>query len=157
MNVLDAAYNTVHDYDGGAAALAPRMGMTQAILNSKVNLNTSTHHLRLDEANKLMAFTGNYSILHALAFQHGFVCVRTPEAMPTESAQIDLMDHYLELSKSKGAISIEIINAKADGRICEKDVQAIDLALYEMECDIAEIRAALKAGLNQNEKQGSRK
>ena len=152
MNALDAAYNTVHDHDGGAAALAPRMGMAQAILNSKVNPNTSTHHLRLDEANKLMAFTGNYSILHSLAFQHGFVCVRTPEAMPTDSNQIDLMDHYLELSKSKGLISVEIIKAKADGRICEKDVLAIDKALYEMECDIAEIRQALKDGLNQNQK-----
>ena len=45
MNILDAAYHTVHDYKGGANALAPRMGMkSPAVLNSKVNPITDTHH-----------------------------------------------------------------------------------------------------------------
>ncbi|MBP2603670.1 hypothetical protein J2770_001045 [Acinetobacter calcoaceticus] len=43
MNILDAAYNTVHDFKGGANALASRMGMkSPAVLNSKVNPNTET-------------------------------------------------------------------------------------------------------------------
>ena len=61
MNILDAAYNTVHDYKGGASALAPRMGIkSPAVLNSKVNPNTDTHHLTLLEASKLMALTTEY-------------------------------------------------------------------------------------------------
>ncbi len=37
MNIVDAAYHTVHDYPGGANALAPRMGIkSPAVLNSKV-------------------------------------------------------------------------------------------------------------------------
>lgn len=55
MNVHDAAHATVHDYPGGAASLAPRLGMQQAVLNSKVNPNTDTHHLSLTDAMRVMA------------------------------------------------------------------------------------------------------
>ncbi|WP_368566189.1 phage regulatory CII family protein [Pseudoxanthomonas sp. UTMC 1351] len=37
MNVEDTAYETVRSYPGGSASLAPRMGMSQALLNSNVN------------------------------------------------------------------------------------------------------------------------
>lgn len=68
MNILDAAYNTVHDYKGGASALAPRMGIkSPAVLNSKVNPNTHTHHITLLEAVKLMEITGDYRILQEYA------------------------------------------------------------------------------------------
>ena len=50
MNILDAAYHTVHDYKGGANALAPRMGIkSPAVLNSKAarlrHIQTFTGHL----------------------------------------------------------------------------------------------------------------
>ena len=71
MNILDAAYNTVHDYRGGANSLASRMGIkSPAVLNSKVNPNTDTHHLSLLEASKLMALTGDYRILQSLSLIH---------------------------------------------------------------------------------------
>lgn len=64
MNILDAAYHTVHDFLGGASALASRMGIkSPAVLNSKVNPNTHTHHITLLEAVKLMEITGDYRIL----------------------------------------------------------------------------------------------
>ena len=56
MNIIDAAYHTVHDYPGGATALALRLGIkSPAVLNSKVNPNTDTHHITLVEAIKIMA------------------------------------------------------------------------------------------------------
>ena len=65
MNIHDAAHATVHDYPGGAASLAPRLGMVQAVLNSKVNPNTHTHHLTLAEAMRIMTMTGDHRILRA--------------------------------------------------------------------------------------------
>jgi len=77
MNITDAAYNTVHDHPGGASALAPRMGIkSPAVLNSKVNPNTDTHHLTLAEASKLMALTGDFRILQALSAEHEKVARR---------------------------------------------------------------------------------
>ena len=63
MNIHDAAHATIHDYPGGAASLAPRLGMVQAVLNSKVNPNTHTHHLTLAEALRVMVMTGDHRIL----------------------------------------------------------------------------------------------
>ena len=74
MNLADAVYRTVHEYPGGATALAARMGMSSNMLSNKVNPNNDTHHLRLDEANTLMSFTNDYRILHAQAETHSKVC-----------------------------------------------------------------------------------
>lgn len=73
MNSADAAYHTVHDYNGGAEALAPSMGMSPAILRGKVLRSDTKHHLTLREASRLMGLTEDYRILHALAAEHGFV------------------------------------------------------------------------------------
>ena len=64
MNVKDATHATVHDYPGGAESLAPRMGIkSPQVLRNKVNPATDTHHLRLDEAVRMMAVTGDYRII----------------------------------------------------------------------------------------------
>lgn len=72
MNVIDAAYRTVHDYPGGSETLGQRMGISPAVLRSKVNPNTTTHRLALDEADQMMGMTSNYAILQAMAASHGF-------------------------------------------------------------------------------------
>ncbi|MFH7611555.1 hypothetical protein RA272_29150, partial [Pseudomonas syringae pv. tagetis] len=69
MNVTDAAYDTVHQYPGGSEALAPRLGMSAAVLRGKVNPNTDRNLLSLQEADALMARTGDFRILHALCAQ----------------------------------------------------------------------------------------
>lgn len=53
MNVTDAAYDTVHQYPGGSEALAPRLGMSAAVLRGKVNPNTDRNLLSLQEADAL--------------------------------------------------------------------------------------------------------
>jgi len=65
MNTIDAAYHTVHDYPGGAEALAPRMGMSAAVLRNKVNPNNTTHHLTYAEAQRIVALTGDVRMLQA--------------------------------------------------------------------------------------------
>lgn len=156
MNVLDAAYSTVHDHDGGAAALAPRMGMAQAILNSKVNPNTSTHHLRLDEANKLMAFTGDFRMLHALAFEHNFVCIPKPQAIP-EQTNMDFLEMLLELGESKGEVCKTIKQGWADRQITRGEAIDIEEAIHQMVCKLETLRQHVRSCLNENQKQGSRK
>ena len=74
MNIIDAAYNTVHDYPGGSSALATRMGIkSPAVLNSKVNPNTETHHLTLAEASKLMAlYEHKFKRSHCESYRRGY-------------------------------------------------------------------------------------
>lgn len=75
MGLLDAAYHTVHGYEGGAPSLAPRVGMNANTLQNKVNPNNETHHLTLVESRNVMAMTKDFRMLHALGRDLGHVCI----------------------------------------------------------------------------------
>lgn len=78
MNMLDAAHLIGHEYPGGAKALAERLGINQVVFNSKLNPNTITHHLTLVEALRMQQMANRFDILHAMADELGFVCIRKP-------------------------------------------------------------------------------
>lgn len=73
MNTKDAAYLTGHNHPGGVPALAARMGMDARELIRKLNPN-AIHGISLDEAEVLMALSGDHRILHAMAAGLGYVC-----------------------------------------------------------------------------------
>lgn len=123
MDIMDAAYKAVHDYPhGGSAALAGRMGLSAAILRNKVNSTASAHHLRLDEAVKIMELTGDHSIVHAIAHRLGGVyCDVSVEATQTQTE--DLIMTALAASASSGSVIQELHDALEDGRIsCDQRI-----------------------------------
>lgn len=114
MNVIDAAHKTVHnDKHGGSTAIAARMGMSSTVLNNKVNPNTDTHHLRLDEAITIMEYTNDTSIIQAMAQRLGGVfCM-----VDGESTQASIIMTALSTSACQGDIMSEMQKALEDGRI----------------------------------------
>lgn len=122
MQIEDAAYKTVHNVKrGGSVALAARLGMSSNVLNSKVNPNCDTHHLRLDEAVAIMEFTDDHSIAHAMAQRLGGVYC------PVESGttQDDLLMTALSTSACQGDIMSEMYKALEDGRIDKHERDAL--------------------------------
>ena len=80
LTVQDAIYHTVHDYPGGVAALAARMGVSPNTLTHKANPNNATHHLHPLELVKLQHMSGNAAVLHAMAAALGYTVTRaTPD------------------------------------------------------------------------------
>lgn len=131
MNVQDAAYATVHCYPGGSESLAPRIGMSPAVLRGKVNPNSDRNILSLADADALMGVTGDHRILHALAAEHGYTL------QPIEGdGHGCLMDAVLATSAAKGDLSAVIARALAD-----KVISPNELA------DIGKACAAVHAGL----------
>jgi hypothetical protein len=120
MNIADAAHKTVHAYPGGSESLAPRIGMSAAVLRNKVNPNNSTHHLTLAEASEVMGVTGDDSILHALASQHGYTLSRTE--VPESGS---LIGSLLAASGAKGDLAEVIADAMKDHRITPNEAAAI--------------------------------
>ncbi len=141
MNVIDAAHHTVHSYPGGVAALAVRLirrdaegkvvfddegnpkGMSPAVLGSKVNPNTHTHHLTLVEASEVMGLTSDYLMLQCLAAEHGF----TLQRMGAEASG-SVMGAMLESASMQGAFAQAMREALADGLITESEMRAISAA-----------------------------
>lgn len=120
MDIIDAAYKTVHEYPhGGSAALAARMGFKSvALLNNKVNKTATAHHLRLDEAVSIMELTGDHAIVHAIAYRLGGVYC---EVNTVEPQKEDLIMTALSASASSGNVIQELHHALEDGQIsCEQ-------------------------------------
>ncbi len=137
MNVLDAAFDTVHDYPGGAGPLAERLmrlnkdgervPMSEAVLNSKVNPNTTTHHLSLAEADRLMGLTGDHRILFALANNHGYQLHK----IGAEGGHGSLMQRLLKANSAEGEVDRVLEEALSDGVITPNELKAVLAAEME--------------------------
>lgn len=131
MNVLDAAFDTVHDYPGGAGPLAERLTrlnkdgervpMSAAVLNSKVNPNTVTHHLTLPEADRLMGLTGDHRILFALANNHGYQLHK----IGADAGHGSLMQRLLKANRAEGEVDRVLEEALSDGVITRNELKAV--------------------------------
>lgn len=138
MNITDAAYNTVHDYPGGASAIAPRLGIkSPAVLNSKVNPNTDTHHLTLAEASKIMAITGDFRILQSLNAEHGKVSIDLP-VIP-ECRDITLTDLVLSIGMGGGDVCAVFKEMMADGRITQGEAMDMSKVIHQLHMLLAEL------------------
>lgn len=135
-SLMDAAHATVHDYPGGANALAPRFvtrsgaTMSPSILNNKVDPKKDSHMLGLVEADRLMGFTGDFRLLHVLARRHGFVCA--PMARPGDGASdAALLELMAQVWGSHGELGQEVTEALADLQITAVELERIRRAAYE--------------------------
>ena len=146
MNIEDAAYHTVHDYPGGASALAPRMGMkSAAVLNSKVNPNTETHHLTLSEASKLMDITNDYRILQELNAKHGKIAIELPEIQDANGNVGCLMDLVLCIGTSKGKLFSKFREVMADGRITPCEAKTMSKVIRASQKSLARFERLIHA------------
>lgn len=128
MDVIDAAHKTVHNLKhGGSTAIAARMGMSSTVLNNKVNPNTDTHHLRLDEALTIMEYTNDTAIIQAMAQRLGGVFTRVDD----ETTQASIIMTALSTSACQGDIMSEMQQALEDGRIDCKEHDALQTKIQD--------------------------
>ena len=142
MNHLDAFHQTVHSAPGGPDAVAPRMNMSVGILRNKANPNSQTNKPTLDEADRLMGITGDHAILHALAANHGYVCVRVEEG--ASAADMAVLEMVTQVWQTNGEVGTEVNQALADGRITLKEVGRVREAVRRAERALESVVARLE-------------
>lgn len=121
MNIDDAAYATVHDYPGGSESLAPRIGMSGAVLRNKVNTNNTTHRLTLSEAVRISDIANDDRMLQAWAAQRGKALV---DIEPSTSSR-PVFAHVLDFTSSGGDLARVLQDALADNLITDTEMRAI--------------------------------
>lgn len=124
MNTIDAAHATVHDYPGGSESLGPRVGISPAVLRNKVNPNNETHHLTLAEATRITDLTGDTRILQAWAHHSGYLLVKAPDANAA-SSDMAVLEQVVSLGVANGKFMQTINAALADGKVDQKELEAI--------------------------------
>lgn len=128
LNILDAAHAVAHDYPGGCESLAPRVGMSAAVLRNKVNPNNTTHHLTLLEAVKQSEITNDDRALEAWAASRGYALVKLPQVSDCcDSAIVEMMGKAWE---THGDVGREITKTLEDGRVEHKEVTRVESRIF---------------------------
>lgn len=131
MNILDAFYATVHDYPGGAEALAARMGMSATILRNKANPNNTNNKPMLEDAEKAMTLTGDTRILDVLAAAQGGVFVKIDASAPaSDLAVLELVTHVW---RANGDVGAAVDDALADGKVERHEIVEVRTAIYRVQ------------------------
>lgn len=126
MNPIDAFYHTVHDQPGGAESLAPRMGMSAAVLRNKADPKKECNKPLLADVDKIMGLTGDFRILQALAHKHGFLLLAAPEG--AAECDMSVLESAMQTCVAQGNFMQSIHTALSDGRVDQKEVDAISEA-----------------------------
>lgn len=143
MDPLDAFYHVIHDYPGGAEALAPRMGYTSAVLRNKADPRKDSNKPLLDDADKITALTGDARVIRALAHKHGFLLVKAPDNQCGVS-DMSVLEQVVAFMVASGAYGQEIHKALADGSVSQEEVKRIMDAGQDVMTSIAETTQRLR-------------
>jgi len=139
MNAKDAFHHTVHSTPGGCAALAVRLGMSATILRNKANPNSAVNVITIDDIERVMEFTDNDAVLHALAKNRGYVCVKVEEGV--EAGDMALVEMIARVWQTNGDVGAEMTKALADGKITRAEVERVRHAVkcteQALECVVA--------------------
>lgn len=129
MNVIDAAHAIVHDYPGGSIALAPRLGMSAAILRGKVNPNDPGHHLTIDESLRMQLLTGRHDIFMAEADELGYVPILKPQMVGADN---DVAHALTRMCSEFGDYMRKIDESMRDGAVTTTERRQLEKELAEM-------------------------
>lgn len=139
MNVADAAYAVVHDYPGGASSLAPRLGMSPAVLNSKVNPNTTTHHLTLAEAVAATVMTDDDRIFKSVAQEIGRMLMPLPCAADDAASDMAVLELVAAVWSGQGDLGSVIHRALGDGVVTQRELSELRTVAFAAQTRIAEL------------------
>jgi hypothetical protein len=142
MNPKDAFHQTVHTTPGGCAALAVRLGMSPTILRNKANPNSSVNVVTIDDIDRVMELTEDYSVLHALAANHGHVCVRVEEGAPVPDMAV--LEMVTMVWQTNGQVGAEVNQALADGKITRDEIVRVRDAVKSAERALEGVLARLE-------------
>jgi hypothetical protein len=147
MNVLDTLYHTVHDYDGGAEALAQRLGKRGSSLCHEVRPPAgSTAKAGLLDAVKIMEISGDHRTLHVINAQLGYMAVRLPVLDQASEATIS---HLAAISREFNDVVQAAAIAAADGQITDNELASVQRQSGEL---IASVHSLLGDFVQQNAK-----
>lgn len=154
MKVALAAYATVHDYPGSVAEIATGIQIGKQVLINKVNPQNTTHHLALDEAQRLMKFTGDMQIIYALADEMDGVFVPLPKNGGAQSIRV--VTDIGKMSQKFGLLLNEVADDIEDGVISANELKRIQKDAADLREVLATLMSDITAIYEQSKHRGAK-
>ncbi|MFA6121903.1 MAG: phage regulatory CII family protein [Sideroxydans sp.] len=140
-SVLDAAYLTAHNYPGGIAPLAIRIGAKNAaVLSHKLNPNDSANHLTVSDLMAIMMMTGDHSALHAAAQSLGYMVLPLP-TIDDETATEAITDTVKEFADFLQVVTKSL----TDKKITKTELRQVRKELGELVAQGGKLESILAA------------
>lgn len=121
QSVLDAAWNLAHNYPGGAASLAPRIGKNPTTLAHELR-GVGSAKLALTDAVAMTALTGDLRVLNA--FAQDVNCMVVPLGGPDGDAS-GSMERVAALAREFSALVALVADAEVDGQISANELKRV--------------------------------
>jgi hypothetical protein len=157
MNVQTAAFNLVHDYPGGATALAPLLGKSASTLSHEVDPNYPTAKLGLADALKLTMLSKDRSVLNAFAM--ACHCMVLPLPACADGVDDDTFKGVTRMAREFAEVIGEISAVTADGRVSDNELRRVEGEAAELvsavQMVLTALRARNEAGKPKSEREGS--
>lgn len=118
MDVLAAAFNVGHDYEGGVVALAPQIGKNPTTLNQELG-RIGSAKLGLHDAVKMTVASRDFRVLDAFAAQCGRMTIPLPEMLDLETD--DCMRALAETSREFSELCTEVCSSLSDGVVSDNE------------------------------------
>lgn len=142
MTIKYLAYRFAHEFAGGAVALASLMGRGEKVLQNKLNPNSESHHLTIDEFSMLADFTNrNFDAATFFAEKINAVVVCMPDVVEGDMA---LLDAYMQIVTEMGKLASEFQKAYADGTIDAQEYKRICKAIDAQSGKLQAFKASVK-------------
>lgn len=157
MNVQTAAFNLVHDYPGGATALAPLLGKSASTLSHEVDPNYPTAKLGLADALKLTMLSKDRTVLNAFAM--ACHCMVLPLPACADGVDDDTFKGVTRMAREFAEVIGQISEVTADGRVSDNELRRVESEAAELvsavQMVLTALRARNEAGKPKSEREGS--
>jgi len=142
MNVQTAAFNLVHDYPGGATALAPLLGKSASTLNHEVDPNYPTAKLGLADALKLTLLSKDRGVLNAFAMSCH--CMVVPLPACADGIDDDTFKGVTRLAREFAEVISQISEVTADGAVSDNELRRVEREATELVSAVQAVLTTLR-------------
>jgi len=130
MSAFDnAAFNTVHDFPGGAKALAEVLGVSAGVLRHRANPNDAANQFSVRDVIRIMLASQDFRMLHGMATDLGKACVLVDVPDLSASALAGAMNAAVQ--EFAQFLSV-VTEATADNSVTPNELKRIDRELGEL-------------------------
>ncbi len=130
LNLQMACYHAVHDFPGGAIAVAAMAGTNMQVLQHKLNPNLTTHNINVRDLQTICELTGDERILQTVCSYFNAAYFRLPEIEGADNTS--LLEKSADLTRELGELMQQVSASLMDGRVNDAEVAAMDKALMEL-------------------------
>lgn len=142
MTIKHLAYRVGHEFPGSVAGLASLMGRGDVVLRNKLNPNSETHHLNIEEFEMMLDFANrNQDAAEYFAAKAGGVFMKVPDVPESD---LGLLDLFMGTTKELGDVASAFQSAYADGNYTNKEYEALSVEVDEVIARLLEFKAGVK-------------